>query len=126
MEKRGPRVWSEGWALDEQRRAWAEVPRMGGRWCTCLIRARHAAAAQFIWPGLTARTCRCAAGVGMLIKIGGKSAEAPEVTLDGPERTPENVHVMKCSIKRGVRTTVFTMEFHIAEGKIRYLKNSRS
>ncbi|KAL6781359.1 hypothetical protein ACKKBG_A10825 [Auxenochlorella protothecoides x Auxenochlorella symbiontica] len=65
-------------------------------------------------------------GVGLLIKMGGKSGDVPEVTVEGPSRTPEGYHVMKCSMKRGLRTLSFTLEFHIKGGKIQYMQNTRS
>lgn len=64
-------------------------------------------------------------GVGMLIKMGGKDAEVPEVTITGPNRASDGAHVMQCVIKRSKRSMAITSEFYIQGGKIKYLRNSR-
>lgn len=61
----------------------------------------------------------------MLIKMGGKDAEVPEVTITGPNRASDGAHVMQCVIKRSKRSMAITSEFYIQGGKVKYLRNSR-
>lgn len=61
----------------------------------------------------------------MLIKMGGRDAEVPEVTITGPTRAPDGAHVMNCVIKRAKRSMAITSEFYIQNGKVKYLRNTR-
>lgn len=62
----------------------------------------------------------------MLIKMGGKDSDVPEIEIAAPTLTPDKRHILACKMKRGMRTFSFQLEFSIRGGKIALLKNQRT